>query len=338
MWIPGAYWSSAPDGLFPLKLLPSGNQLFVTGSYSDSQLLPVGSIILSLNGEPFDQVVARLESLTSTDGMIHAFRRAKVAQHFALKYAMAYGLAETFTISYLAPDRDQPEEAVLYPVSKEQLDRGKVDHKELSLKELEGGRVALLTINSFAYYGEVPQFRSFMDSVFQVIDRKGIDRLIMDLRGNGGGDPFCSSYLWGYLQHEAVPYFEDHYGRYDTLANAIPQPANHYKGKLYTLIDGLGFSTTGHFTGLLKYHRVGVFVGSETGATYTCTGNATYPALDETGIMVGTARVMRYTAAVKGMDPRRGIVPDYPVEPTQQDLISGRDTVLEYALSLAMED
>jgi C-terminal processing protease CtpA/Prc len=196
----------------------------------------------------------------------------------------------------------------------------------------------LLTINSFGYYGEVPMFKSFIDSVFQVIDQKGIDHLIMDLRGNGGGDPFCSSYLWGYLQHEPVPYFEDHYGKYDTLANNIPQPANHYQGKLYTLIDGLCFSTTGHFCGLLKYHQVGKFVGSETGATYTCTGNATYPALDETGIMVGTARVMRYTAAVKDMDTRRGIIPDYPVESTQKDLISGRDAVLEYALSLTSED
>jgi len=80
---------------------------------------------------------------------------------------------------------------------------------------------------------------------------------------------------------------------------------------------------------------VGKFVGSETGATYTCTGNATYPALDETGIMVGTARVMRYTAAVRDMDPLHGVLPDYPVEPTREDLIKGRDTVLEYALSLA---
>jgi len=80
---------------------------------------------------------------------------------------------------------------------------------------------------------------------------------------------------------------------------------------------------------------VGSFVRSETGATYTCTGNATYPPLKKTGIMVGTARVMRYTAAVKNMDPRRGVFPDYPVESTQKDLISGRDAVLDYALSLA---
>jgi hypothetical protein len=50
---------------------------------------------------------------------------------------------------------------------------------------------------------------------------------------------------------------------------------------------------------------------------------------------VGTARVMRYTAAVKDMDPLHGILPDYPVEPTPEDLAQDRDGILEYALSLA---
>jgi len=335
LWIPGDYWIVAPSGLFPLKLLPSGEKYYVTGSNDSTATVPVGSVIHSINGEPFEQIVARLKSLTSTDGKNQAFRRAKVAQDFAVKYAMAYGFPETFSIQYQSPNQEKSVQSVLQPVSKAQIDQGKEAHNELSMKELMHGKVALLTINTFAYYSQVDMFKSFVDSVFQVIDQKGIDRLILDLRGNGGGDPFCSSYLWGYLQHEPEPYFEDHYGRYDTLANAIPQPENHFQGELFTLIDGLGFSTTGHFCGLLKYHRVGKFVGSETGATYTCTGNATYPALDETGIMVGTARVMRYTAAVRDMDPLHGVLPDYPVEPTREDLIKGRDTVLEYALSLA---
>jgi len=338
LWIPNDYWLAAPSGLFPLKLVPSGDTYYVTGSYDSTSTVPVGSEIRYINDESFEKVVDRLKSLTSTDGKNQAFRRAKVAQNFSLKYAMAYGLSESFRILYEAPRGDGLVEAFIRGVGKKQLDLGNEVHKKLSMKELNEGKVALLTINSFAYYGEVPMFKSFVDSVFQVIHQKGIRKLILDLRGNGGGDPFCSSYLWGYLQHEAVPYFEDHYGRYDTLANPIPLPVNHFRGELYTLIDGLGFSTTGHFCGLLKYHRVGSFIGSETGATFTCTGNATYPALDQTGIMVGTARIMRYTAAVKGMDPLRGILPDYPVEPSRDDLIRGRDKVLEYALSLAGED
>jgi len=335
LWIPGDYWNVAPSGLFPLELKPSGEKYLVSGSFGGNSGIPRGSELISVNGKSMSVIASRLESLTSTDGMNQAFRKAMVAKHFAVKYAMAFGFADHFAIQYLPPGQTQPLEGILEPLDKATIDRGMARTDELSMKEINGGKTALLTINTFAYYSQVDMFRSFIDSVFQVIDEKGIGQLILDLRGNGGGDPFCSSYLWGYLQQEPLPYFEDHYGRYDTLANPIPLPALHFQGELFTLIDGACFSTTGHFCGLLRYHRVGKFVGSETGATFTCTGNATYPALDHTGIMVGTARVMRYTAAVKDMDPLHGILPDYPVEPTPQDLAQDRDGVLEYALFLA---
>jgi C-terminal processing protease CtpA/Prc len=297
----------------------------------------VGSELISINGMNLSSINDRLLSLTSADGFNHSYRLEKVALNFPVKYAFAYGFADNFNIEYIEPGRTKIARNDLKPVSKRIIDKSKTEKKELSFKIIGQGNTSLLTINSFGYYSEVDMFHSFIDSVFKVIRDKKIENLIIDLRGNSGGDPFCASYLWAYLQPEPLPYFEDHYGRYDTLANPVFLPANHFKGQLYTLIDGNGFSTTGHFCGLLKYHHVGKFVGTEMGSTYTCTGNATYPPLDNTGIMVGTAKVMRYTAAVKGMDPRRGILPDFSVCYTQEDLIKGVDKTLITALNLIKE-
>jgi C-terminal processing protease CtpA/Prc len=338
LWIPGDYWSIAPQRLFPLDIQISGDRVFVAGNFNGASEVAPGSRIIEINGEPVEQIVDRLRSLTSADGFNPSYRTAMVEKNFAGKFARAYGQPEKFLVRYRAPGGTKVNEASLRPVNLAQIQQTKASQNELSLKEMNDGHTALLTINSFGYYGQVDRFRTFLDSVFQVIDQKQIQDLVLDLRGNSGGDPFCASYLWAYLQPEPQPYFEDHYGRYDTLANPVPMAPRPFKGNLYTLIDGRCFSTTGHFVGLLKYHGVGKFVGSESGATYTCTGNATYPALDETGIMVGTARVMRYTAAVKDMDPRRGVIPDYPVEPSVQDIISDRDVVLEHALQLIQED
>jgi hypothetical protein len=70
---------------------------------------------------------------------------------------------------------------------------------------------------------------------------------------------------------------------------------------------------------------------------HTCTGNATYPSLKNTGIMVGTARVRRYTAAVKDMDPQSGIMPDESIEPTPKDIIDDKDAVKDFAILLTQQ-
>ena len=338
LWLPGSYWSISPQRMFPLQIIVSGEKAFVAGHVSGVGAVPAGSEILSVNGTSMQEIVAHLKSLNSADGFNPSYREAKVGEYFAVKYALAYGYPKEFQLEYCLAADEQVKTTILQPVDNARVDQARSTGNELSMRELDEGKVALLTINSFAYYGEVDRFRTFLDSVFREIDQKQIRDLVLDLRGNGGGDPFCASYLWAYLEPEPLPYFEDHYGRYDTLANPVPQAPLPYGGNLYTLIDGRCFSTTGHFVGLLKYHDLGKFVGTESGATYTCTGNATYPALSETGIMVGTARVMRYTAAVKDMDPRRGVIPDYPVPLTQQDMTSNRDVVLEHALQLIQKD
>ena len=101
LWIPGDYWIVTPRNLFSLKLQPSGEKFYVTGSFADVLKVPIGSEILSINGVPFEQIIQHLEYLTSADGMNQAFKRAKVAQDFSLKYAMAFGFPETFILQYL---------------------------------------------------------------------------------------------------------------------------------------------------------------------------------------------------------------------------------------------
>jgi hypothetical protein len=51
---------------------------------------------------------------------------------------------------------------------------------------------------------------------------------------------------------------------------------------------------------------------------------------------LGTARVSRYSAAVENMDRDRGVMPDYEVLNLQQDIIENKDAVLDYTLSLIL--
>jgi C-terminal processing protease CtpA/Prc len=117
-----------------------------------------------------------------------------------------------------------------------------------------------------------------------------------------------------------------------SMADPIPRDEHPFEGNLFILINGGGYSTTGHFTSLLKYHNIGTFVGVETGGTYTCNDASKMIELDNTRIYVNSARGT-FASAVEGFEEDRGVIPDIMIESRIEDLINGIDTELEYVLS-----
>ena len=334
LWIHDAFWTNYPDLFFPLQLSFLEENVFVKGYYGDKAAIPVGSQVIAINGISMDKIVEKLLKYESSDGFIQSFKYHALDQRFPMKYAMIFGFPENFEITYRTPDDMKEQKVEVKPVSRSLVEAVPLRGQELSMREVEDKNAAIMTINNFSYYAEVPMFRAFIDSSFQVLKEKGIHNLVIDLRGNDGGDPWCASYLFSYLQKEPVPYFAEVYHHYEDLAKPLPLPENHYTGNVYVLIDGGCFSTTGHLLGLLKYHNLVKFVGTESGATYTCTGNVTYVPLNNTGFILGTARESRYTTAVKDMDPQKGIFPDYYVPVTGDYLAEGKDRPMMYVLAL----
>ena len=338
LWIPADFWNTAPQRFFPLKLYFNSDKVLVNGCYLSSCKIPRGSEIISINDKPMGEIINNLKSITSSDAFINAFKSKSVEKIFSPKYALYYGYPESFIIKYIPPGENEERKIELHSSEGRNIQMNPFRGNDLSLKLLNKNVAALLTINSFIYYDKPDVFKNFIDSSFLVIKNEKINNLIIDLRGNDGGDPFCSSYLLSYIEHEPIPYFAEPYGRYDSLAKPIPKAKNSFEGNIYTLIDGSCFSTTGHFCSLLKYQKIGKLIGTETGATYTCTGSVQYIDLKNTRLILGTARKQRYSAAVKNMDRTKGIMPDYFVKQSQDDIINNKDAQLEYAISLIGKD
>ncbi len=55
--------------------------------------------------------------------------------------------------------------------------------------------------------------------------------------------------------------------------------------------------------------------------------------LPHTGIQMRIP-VVRYSMAVSGYPPDRGIIPDYPFSSSIKDLLSGKDTELDFVFEL----
>nr|NQU94507.1 hypothetical protein [Bacteroidota bacterium] len=314
VWMPGAYWDAGRENLFPLQIKLLEDDMVVKGYYNDTIQVPYGSIIQEINGRPVFDIITEMRENYSADAFNINFINSQIERRFPLIYARRFDFPDKYTINYQNPVLNMVESAELIPANDLQVREvifSNFHHPPLTFEILQEKNTAILTIPTFIYYDRTDYFTGFIDSCFTTIKENNINNLILDLRGNDGGDPFCAAPLFSYLQPESLPYFAEPYGKYSDFAEPLPLPENHFTGNLIILVDGRCFSTNGHFCALLKYHNICTFVGTETGSTYICNaGRNGIKHLENTGIQLYFGR-SSFAAAGKGMDKSKPIEPDY---------------------------
>lgn len=337
VWMPGSFWEIDSENLFPLQLKLIERYVVVVGSYNDTIQVPVGSIVQEINGRDINNILTEMRENYSADAFNIYFINAQIERRFPLIYARRFGFPEKYDVKYALPERKTSETKTLIPATNQSVRAvvfSNFKHPPLEFEIIEDKNTAILTIPTFIYYDRVSYFTGFIDSCFTVIKEKNIGNLILDLRGNDGGDPFCAAPLFSYLEPAPLPYFSEPYGKYAELADPLPLPENHFIGNLLTLMDGRCFSTNAHFCSLLKYHKIGTIVGAKSGGTYTCNaGKNGIKKLKNTGIQLYFGR-SSFSAAVEGMDKTKPIAPDYYVTETYQDFLKNKDLFLEKVMTI----
>jgi hypothetical protein len=172
--------------------------------------------------------------------------------------------------------------------------------------ELEDSRTLYFQYNRCQNGSE--NLSSTADRIFDVLDRGGVDRLVVDIRHNGGGDSQVDDHL---------------------IDGIRSRSAWRQRGRLYCLISGETFSS-GMWTADDLRRLGAVLVGSPTGGKPNSYGNVRTLQLPNSGLQVGYST--RYFQIVSGSDPE-WIAPDLPVEPTIADLRAGRDALLDAAIA-----
>jgi len=328
---PEEYRRTVQNHKFPLILSFLQDGCFVRKDLHEEPSLPLFSEILSIDGIGIESIEETLRSEIGADGHNRFFKKSALENCFQYYYANHYGAPMEFRIEYRAPGSDDIWEVVIPAIPCAGINYSNRESRDLDVQVFPDRDTAVLTIDSFSYYGDRNKiFFDFVDDAFTRINEGGIGNVVLDLRGNGGGDPFCASYLWAYIENEPQPYFSKQYGKYAELAKPIKRAVFPFGGRLFILTDGSNFSTTGHFCVLVRYYGRAVFVGTETGSTYTCNAAVKVFTLKNTGIGLKLA-TGSYAAAVDGFPRDRGIIPDHIVEPTIEDLKNGRDPVMDYA-------
>ena len=331
--VPQWFWTDKNSGYFPFQIHLANEVLFVTSSLTDDNNVPPASEISEINGQAVLEILNQLRSYTPGDGLWNSRRDWFIVQYFPWRIAAMFDFPNDYHITFKRPDSDSSENVTIEAARYNQLRSPSSTGKDFELKTDLEGKTALLRIRTFGYYDHVDAFKEYMDDAFMKIRNSKADNLILDLRGNSGGDPHCSTHLFSYLIPKPLPYFGEKFFGYQKYADPLPVFENRFKGKLYVLIDGGCFSTTGHFIGLLKYHNLATFVGQESGATYTCNDASMEFSLKHSGFNGRIAQRTYYTA-VEGISWSEGIQPDHLVIPSATDVIEGKDAVLDSSLQI----
>lgn len=195
------------DGYFPYPIIWVDNSWRI--NYAGGAI-DLGAEVVAINDEPITTVLENLYKYYPTDGINTTGKRIGIKTHFAKYYRLHYGPAEQFIVTYRSPNQATRSTVTLSSVSYTDYYRAfhkrhskYYDHKYFSEPdpadtykyEALNDSTSLLTIFHFSIGGnandaEHKTYVRFLDSIFQDMQDRSVQHLIVDVRLCGGGtDP-----------------------------------------------------------------------------------------------------------------------------------------------------
>ena len=371
--------------LFPFNLRILDNRAYLFRNYSDKSEIAMGSELLSINSHPLSFIIQQMLPFIPHDAHIQTskYRSLERTAFFGELFNLIFGRSNSFEITYRERGTKNAKKITakgikakdLNSIFYERYPEAAKENPPVQLDYRQG--IALLTVRTFGvgpYQNAKISYPTFLKNVFQELEDKNAQHLIIDLRNNGGGADAYGKILFQHLIDKPFLYYEhlrinstefsffeytnippderiqdpkrfrkNEEGTFDllfhpNLGEQKPIPPI-FKGKIYVLINGNSFSGTGECTSLIHFHQKAVFIGEECGSGYYGNTSGFMPTLTlpNTKIRIRIPMI-RYTMAVSGYPRDRGIIPDHPVSPTIDDLLNGRDTVMEFTIDLIQND
>jgi hypothetical protein len=368
---------------FPLRIRIVDDRVYVAENLSGLSMIRQGDEIASLEGQTMKHWLQRTERHVSaeTPYMAHSI----MEYDFAIYLWVELGASEGFDIvtrragsavqHMRLPARTLAEMDAARALQPAALD---LENPLRQARLIDGG-VAYLRPGPFyntdaktgAEEWDVSGFREFIDHAFEGFLQAGANRLIIDLRGNPGGDNLFSDVMVSWIAtrpfsfasqfkikvsaesiaanaariaHDAEAAgpisreFAELYARSrigDVVDFAIPQAFpradKRFDGKVFVLIDRQSYSNAVAVAALVQDYKFGVIVGEPTSDMATTYGAMEQFALDHTGLLVGYPKAR--IVRPNGDLRSKGVTPDILIRvPTVQ---SPQDEVLQQASAIA---
>ncbi|HYG50145.1 MAG TPA: S41 family peptidase, partial [Flavobacteriales bacterium] len=360
----------------PLSFIILENKLYLYKSLVPAYTNWVGKEVESISGQSAATLIKATETYFSSDGsnITNKHYQARNPYKFSCLLTTLLGRQEKFEL--VVKNESAPVNISGITVdSLKILRKAEPEKLPIEFTLLKDKSTAIITCRSFA--GDAFErynidMRTFLTNAMKQVKDNNIQNLILDVRGNGGGQDVLGRMLFSCFVQNEFRYYQsltvakNNFKLFDYVEGGVKaMPANYatknkqgtwdvsaesngnvgihkpfengFTGQLYVLIDGGCFSTTSEMLSHLHAYTKAVFVGQESGGNYY-TNNSGLVAgvtLPNSHVVVNVP-MLKYVMAVpdKYSPKDRGIVPNHEVVPGIDDLVKGKDVVLEYVLGL----
>jgi hypothetical protein len=333
----------------PFDIAIIGQAMYLSRTHSMEFQKYAGAKLNRINEVPIDRLISSAYRYISSDGSNVTYKTRMLEQHFSFYLNVLMGNPDSLYIESSAGNF-----LVRYPTmyTSPEEEEAKVSYQMLP----DVPRTVVLTVPNF------DDGKATIKKCFAYVQKEKLNHLIIDLRGNGGGNGNIGAYLASFVIDSTLTYFLDkkttplrypdyikgregimisnRYTEPDSMtrryAFAIkPQKKAHFDGQLYVLIDGGTFSTGAFVASVLKHRADATMVGEETGGSEYGIGGGVIGKLElpYTGFSVRFplyAWWFNTVAENKG----RGVMPDVPVSKDPAHITSETDLEMEKVIEL----
>ena len=315
--------------------------------------IPNGSKLISIGKYNTEEVLTELRAMIPSDGFNISGKDHYISSNFQQLYSIYFQVQPpAFDLSFL--ENGSPKHIEIKPVRFNELNTEYIGEPLLSLVDSHLDETKILNVKTFsegALSSNGFDYYNFMVETFKNLKDTNTKNLIIDVRGNGGGNDDYGATLVSYITDRPFGYFEsikvtDAYSGYGTIVEedgkrymtshrdlAVQHPAQfHFEGDVYILADGGSFSTTADFVSISKEVGAATIIGIETGggACGNTSGSTNRIKLVNTAISISIP-MWNYRSAIRPQPCGHGVSPDlHAIDLTHTEV----DEVIENTLSL----
>lgn len=193
--------------LVPFNIFKIGNKFYIWKVASDSLKYLFGKELVAINSVPITDIIKKIEPYMEREGQNESGFQRKY-QLFPF-YFFLIDTTTSYDVEYRDTLENKSNKKIAGVTFLEFLKKTRVIVEPVSFG-INQHRIGVLHVNTFAisdFEFQKIDYKQYFDDIFKRCRKEKIDRLIIDVRGNGGGSPEVSNYLFSYLKSKGSYFY-----------------------------------------------------------------------------------------------------------------------------------